>query len=49
MPSPTTKELKALSFESDERGEKKALPTTKELKVVREMKEKRVREMREKG
>jgi hypothetical protein len=41
LPSPTTKELKALSFESDERGEKKALPTTKELKVVREMKEKR--------
>ncbi len=41
MPSPITKELKALSFESDERREKGASPTTKELKVVREMKEER--------
>jgi len=41
LPSPTTKELTALSFESDEKGEKGALPTTKEFKVVRKMKEER--------
>ncbi len=41
MPSLATKELKTLSFENDERGEKGASLTTKELKVVKEIKEDR--------